>query len=191
EASVRSYTSLAVLNAGQAVIFTFGLAAVMVMCAIEIRSGTKTVGDFVLINAMMIQLYQPLNFMGMVYREIKQAITDIEIMCTILARDPEIKDVAHAPQLKVTKGTIRFENVSFANDPVRPILKGISFEVPAGRTVAVVGRSGARGRQTGGRGGPFRRGEVDDFAPAIPLLRSIRRPHFDRWSGYCEGRSKI
>ena len=143
EASVRSYTSLAVLNAGQAVIFTFGLAAVMVMCAIEIRSGTKTVGDFVLINAMMIQLYQPLNFMGMVYREIKQAITDIEIMFTILARDPEIKDVAHAPQLKVTKGTIRFENVSFAYDPVRPILKGISFEVPAGRTVAVVGPSGA------------------------------------------------
>jgi ATP-binding cassette, subfamily B, heavy metal transporter len=91
EASVRSYTSLAVLNAGQAVIFTFGLAAVMVMCALEIQSGTKTVGDFVLINAMMIQLYQPLNFMGMVYREIKQAITDIEIMFTILARDPEIK----------------------------------------------------------------------------------------------------
>src|SRR6185503_16834621 len=89
EASVRSYTSLAVLNAGQAVIFTFGLAAVMVMCALEIQSGTKTVGDFVLINAMMIQLYQPLNFMGMVYREIKQAITDIEIMFTILARDPE------------------------------------------------------------------------------------------------------
>ncbi len=143
EASVRSYTSLAVLNAGQAVIFTSGLAAVMVMCALEIQSGTKTVGDFVLINAMMIQLYQPLNFMGMVYREIKQAITDIEIMFTILARDPEIKDVAHAPQLKVASGTIRFEGVAFAYDPVRPILKGISFEVPAGRTVAVVGPSGA------------------------------------------------
>jgi len=143
EASVRSYTSLAVLNAGQAVIFTSGLAAVMVMCALEIQSGTKTVGDFVLINAMMIQLYQPLNFMGMVYREIKQAITDIEIMFAILARDPEIKDVAHAPQLKVASGTIRFEGVAFAYDPVRPILKGISFEVPAGRTVAVVGPSGA------------------------------------------------
>ena len=143
EASVRSYTSLAVLNAGQAVIFTFGLAAVMVMCAVEIQSGTKTVGDFVLINAMMIQLYQPLNFMGMVYREIKQAITDIEIMFTILARDPEIKDVEHAPQLKVMRGSIRFENVAFAYDPARLILKGISFEVPAGRTVAVVGPSGA------------------------------------------------
>jgi ATP-binding cassette subfamily B protein len=143
EASVRSYTSLAVLNAGQAVIFTCGLAAVMVMCAVEIQSGTKTVGDFVLINAMMIQLYQPLNFMGMVYREIKQAITDIELMFTILARDPEIKDVDRAPQLKVTTGRIRFENVTFAYDPERPILKGISFEVPAGRTVAVVGPSGA------------------------------------------------
>src|SRR5690349_6807118 len=143
EASVRSYTSLAVLNAGQAVIFTSGLAAVMVMCALEIKAGTKTVGDFVLINAMMIQLYQPLNFMGMVYREIKQAITDIEIMFTILARDPEIKDVTHAPQLNVTSGTIRFEDVAFAYDPVRPILKGITFEVPAGKTVAVVGPSGA------------------------------------------------
>ena len=143
EASVRSYTSLAVLNAGQAVIFTFGLAAVMVMCAFEIQSGTKTVGDFVLINAMMIQLYQPLNFMGMVYREIKQAITDIEIMFTILARDPEIKDIEHAPQLMVTRGSIRFEDVAFAYDPARLILKGISFEVPAGRTVAVVGPSGA------------------------------------------------
>ncbi|HZP70562.1 MAG TPA: ABC transporter ATP-binding protein/permease [Pseudolabrys sp.] len=143
DASVRAYTSLAVLNAGQAVIFTIGLGAVMVMCALEIQSGNKTVGDFVLINAMMIQLYQPLNFMGMVYREIKQAITDIELMFSILAREPEIKDVANAPQLKVKDGTIRFENVSFAYDPARPILRGISFEVPAGKTVAVVGPSGA------------------------------------------------
>src|SRR6187455_2285888 len=143
EASVRSYTSLAVLNAGQAVIFTFGLAAVMVMCALEIQSGTKTVGDFVLINAMMIQLYQPLNFMGMVYREIKQAITDIEIMFSILTREPEIKDAMNAPQLKVESGTIRFENVRFSYEAARPILKGISFEVPAGKTVAVVGASGA------------------------------------------------
>ncbi|MGB7658687.1 MAG: ABC transporter ATP-binding protein/permease, partial [Pseudolabrys sp.] len=143
DASVRAYTSLAVLNAGQAVIFTIGLAAVMVMCAFEIRSGSKTVGDFVLINAMMIQLYQPLNFMGMVYREIKQAITDIEIMFSILAREPEIKDVMNAPQLKVESGTIRFENVRFSYEAARPILKGISFEVPAGKTVAVVGPSGA------------------------------------------------
>jgi ATP-binding cassette subfamily B protein len=143
DASVRAYTSLAVLNAGQAVIFTIGLAAVMVMCAFEIKSGSKTVGDFVLINAMMIQLYQPLNFMGMVYREIKQAITDIEIMFSILTREPEIKDATNAPQLKVESGTIRFENVRFSYEPARPILKGISFEVPAGKTVAVVGPSGA------------------------------------------------
>src|SRR5215475_5112065 len=143
DASVRAYTSLAVLNAGQAVIFTFGLAAAMVMCAFEIKAGTKTVGDFVLINAMMIQLYQPLNFMGMVYREIKQAVTDIEIMFSILGREPEIKDLPQARPLKVSSGTIRFENVSFAYDPSRSILKGISFEVPAGGTVAVVGPSGA------------------------------------------------
>jgi len=143
EASTRAYTSLAVLNAGQAVIFTFGLAAAMVMCAYEVKAGTKTVGDFVLVNAMMIQLYQPLNFMGMVYREIKQAVTDIEIMFQILAREPEIKDVSGAPPLRVTRGNIRFEDVRFAYDPERSILKGVSFEVPAGKTVAVVGPSGA------------------------------------------------
>src|SRR6476619_6941170 len=143
DASVSAYTSLAWLNAGQAAIFTVGLAAVMVMCAFEIRAGSKTVGDFVLINAMMIQLYQPLNFMGMVYREIKQAITDIELMFSILGREPEIKDVAGAPPLKVGTGVIRFENVRFAYEPSRRILKGISFEVPAGKTIAVVGPSGA------------------------------------------------
>src|SRR5215475_1520461 len=142
-ASVQAYVSLAVLNAGQATIFTCGLAAAMVMCAFEIKEGTKTVGDFVLINAMMIQLYQPLNFMGMVYREIKQAITDIEIMFSILGRQPEIHDVPGAPPLEVSTGIIRFENVSFAYELSRRIIKGISFEVPAGRTVAVVGPSGA------------------------------------------------
>jgi len=143
DASTRAYTSLAVLNAGQAIIFTAGLAAAMVMVAAEIRAGGKTVGDFVLINAMMIQLYQPLNFMGMVYREIKQAITDIEIMFAILGRPPEITDAPGARPLAVAAGNIRFDNVAFAYDPARPILKGISFEVPAGKTVAVVGPSGA------------------------------------------------
>ena len=143
DASTRAYTSLAVLNAGQAVIFTLGLAATMVMCAIEIKAGTKTVGDFVLINSMMIQLYQPLNFMGMVYREIKQAVIDIETMFTILSREPEIKDVPGAPPLKVSAGVIRFENVAFSYEPERRILKNISFEIPAGKTVAVVGPSGA------------------------------------------------
>ncbi len=143
KASVQAYTSLAVLNAGQAVVFTFGLGATMVMCAYGVRAGTNTVGDFVMINAMMIQLYQPLNFMGMVYREIKQAVTDIETMFTILSRNPEIKDKPDAKALDVKAGGIRFENVAFAYEPARPILKGISFEVPPGRTVAIVGPSGA------------------------------------------------
>jgi ABC-type transport system involved in Fe-S cluster assembly fused permease/ATPase subunit len=142
-ASVQAYVSLAVLNAGQAAIFTVGLAAVMVMCAYGIKQGTNTVGDFVMINAMMIQLYQPLNFMGMVYREIKQAVIDIEKMFAILAREPEIKDKPGAKQLDIKRGAIRFENVSFSYDPEREILKGISFEVPAGHRVAVVGPSGA------------------------------------------------
>lgn len=143
QASVKAYTSLAVLNAGQAVIFTIGLTATMLMCALGVRSGRNTVGDFVMVNAMMIQLYQPLNFMGMVYREIKQAIIDIEKMFGVLARDPEIKDVPGAKPLVVTSGHVRFDDVRFAYDPDRQILKGLSFEVPAGKTVAIVGPSGA------------------------------------------------
>src|SRR5829696_588707 len=142
-ASVNSYVSLAVLNAGQAAIFALGLTAAMVLCVGGIRDGTNTIGDFVMINAMMIQLYQPLNFMGMVYREIKQAVTDIEIMFSILSREAEIKDRPGAPPLEVTNGVIRFENVSFSYEPARPILKDLSFEVPAGRTIAIVGPSGA------------------------------------------------
>ena len=142
-ASVKTYTSLAVLNAGQAVIFTGGLTATMLLCANGIRNGTNTVGDFVMINAMMIQLYQPLNFMGFVYREIKQAVIDIEKMFGVLARHPEVEDRAGARPLAAAAGSIRFEDVRFAYDPDRPILKGLSFDVPAGRTVAIVGPSGA------------------------------------------------
>src|SRR5580693_7134017 len=143
DASVKAYTSLAVLNAGQAVIFTLGLAATMVLCAYGIQRGTNTVGDFVMINARMIQLYQPLNFMGLVYREIKQAVIDIEIMFSMLSRKPEIEDRPGAKPLQVHAGTIRFDNVSFAYEPARPILKGVSFDVAAGHTVAIVGPSGA------------------------------------------------
>ena len=142
-ASTKALTSLAVLNAGQAAIFTAGMTVAMVLCAIDITRGRNTVGDFVMINAMMIQLYQPLNFMGMVYREIKQAVTDIEAMFAILGRNPEIIDRPGATALKVDGGTIRFEDVTFAYDPARPILKGVTFEVPAGKTVAIVGPSGA------------------------------------------------
>jgi ATP-binding cassette, subfamily B, heavy metal transporter len=143
QASVESYVALTVLNAGQAAIFTLGLTVAMGLCVFGIRDGTHTVGDFVMINAMMIQLYQPLNFMGMVYREVKQAVIDIEAMFALLGRDPEIKDAPGAKPLKVRAGTIRFEDVWFSYEPARPILKGISFEVPAGRTVAIVGPSGA------------------------------------------------
>ncbi|MGY4216186.1 ABC-type transport system involved in Fe-S cluster assembly fused permease/ATPase subunit [Bradyrhizobium sp. USDA 4522] len=143
QASVKTYTSLAVLNTGQAIIFTAGLTATMLMCAFGIRNGTHTVGDFVLINSMMIQLYQPLNFMGMVYREIKQAIIDIEKMFDVLARDPEVKDIPGAKPLAVSSGSVRFEDVRFSYEADRPILKGLSFEVPAGKTVAIVGPSGA------------------------------------------------
>jgi ATP-binding cassette subfamily B protein len=143
DASVKAYVSLAVLNAGQAVIFTIGLTGAMALCAYGIERGTNTVGDFVMINAMMIQLYTPLNFMGMVYREIKQAIIDIEIMFSLLARKPEITDNSGAPPLQVRAGTIRFENVSFAYEPARPILANLSFDVAAGHTVAIVGPSGA------------------------------------------------
>jgi ATP-binding cassette subfamily B protein len=142
-AATSTYTSLAVLNAGQAVIFTCGLTAVMVLAVLDVSAGARTVGDFVMVNAMLIQLYIPLNFMGMLYREIKQAITDIEIMFGILARDPEIRDKPGAKPLVVGEGRIRFENVQFGYDPERVILKGVSFEVPAGKTVAVVGPSGA------------------------------------------------
>jgi ATP-binding cassette subfamily B protein len=143
QASVKTYTSLTLLNTGQAVIFTAGLTMTMLMCAIGVRNGHNTVGDFVMINAMMIQLYQPLNFMGMVYREIKQAVIDIEKMFEVLARDAEIKDVPGAKPLAVTAGRVRFDDVRFSYDPERPILKGLSFEVPAGKTVAIVGPSGA------------------------------------------------
>ena len=143
QASVKTYTSLALLNTGQAAIFTAGLTATMMMCAVGVRSGRNTVGDFVMINAMMIQLYQPLNFMGMVYREIKQAIIDIEKMFKVLERNPEIKDMPGARPLVVTSGNLRFEDVRFAYEPERQILKGLSFEVPAGKTVAIVGPSGA------------------------------------------------
>ncbi len=142
-ASVKTYTSLAVLNAGQAVIFTGGLAATMIMSASGVRNGTNTVGDFVMVNAMMIQLYQPLNFMGMVYREIKQAVIDIEKMFDVLQKPAEVSDRPGAAALVVTDGAVEFDDVRFSYDAARPILKGVSFRVPPGKTVAIVGPSGA------------------------------------------------
>jgi ATP-binding cassette subfamily B protein len=142
-AAIRTYTSLGVLNTGQAVIFTIGMVICMLLAARDVTRGTLTVGDFVMINAILIQLYLPLNFMGMVYREIKQGLIDIETMFALLHEWPEIVDRPGAKPLHVTKGEIKFENVSFAYDPERPILKQVSFTVPAGQMVAIVGPSGA------------------------------------------------
>ncbi len=141
--SVKAYQSLAVLNFGQAMIFSVALTIAMWMCVDGIRSGRNTIGDFVLINALLIQLYTPLNFMGTVYREIKQATLNIEEMFNLLNRDPEILDKPGAPELRVTSGEVRFEDVHFAYIPERKILKGISFTVLPGKTVAIVGPSGA------------------------------------------------
>jgi len=143
KASVKAYISLAVLNAGQAIIFTSGLTLCMVLVVSGIRDGRHTIGDFVLVNAMLIQLYQPLNFMGMVYREIKQALIDIDQMFEILDQAPEIADRPGAKPLQIHEGEVRFDNVHFGYTPERIILDGVSFTVPAGKTVAIVGPSGA------------------------------------------------
>jgi ATP-binding cassette, subfamily B, heavy metal transporter len=142
-ASTETYTSLAVLNAGQAAIFTVGMTIIMGLAAADIMAGRTTIGSFVLVNAMLVQLYIPLNFMGMLYREIKQALIDIDDMFSIIERNPEIEDRPGAKPLAVTEGRVRFEDVHFAYVPEREILKGVSFEVPPGRTIAIVGPSGA------------------------------------------------
>ena len=141
--SIKSYTSLAWLNFGQAAIFAVGLTLSMVMAVRGFQAGTNTVGDLILINAMLIQLYLPLNFMGTVYREIKQATLDIAQMFALIGRDPEIQDKPGAKPLAVPAGEVVFEDVHFAYVPERPILRGVSFKVLPGRTVAIVGPSGA------------------------------------------------
>jgi ATP-binding cassette, subfamily B, heavy metal transporter len=143
KASTKSYTSLAILNSGQAIIFTLGLTVCMAMSAADVAASRNTVGDFVLVNAMLIQLYQPLNFMGMVYREIRQALVDIEKMFDIIETNAEVADKPGAKPLAISAGAVKFENVQFHYMPERAILKGVSFEVPAGKTVAIVGPSGA------------------------------------------------
>ena len=143
KAAIRTYTSLGVLNTGQAIIFTVGTVICMLLAARDVTRGVLTVGGFVMINAILMQLYIPLNFMGMVYREIKQGLIDIETMFALLHEPAEVVDRPGAKPLHVTKGEIKFDNVSFAYDSERPILKHVSFEVPAGKMVAIVGPSGA------------------------------------------------
>ena len=154
--SVRTYTSLAVLNAGQAVIFTAGLTATMLMCAIGVRNGTHTVGDFVMINAMMIQLYVPLNFMGMVYREIKQAIIDIEKMFNVLARD------------RRDQGCARRE--AAGGDVRQCALRGRALRLRSGPADPEGAELRGAGRQDGCDRRAVRRRQVDDLAAAVPAL---------------------
>jgi ATP-binding cassette, subfamily B, heavy metal transporter len=143
KAAIKTWISLAVLNSGQAVVYSMGLTAVMVMSALAVRAGTATVGDFVMINALMIQLYMPLNFIGSSYREIKQGLIDVEQMFTLLKVNAEIEDKPGARPLAVRDAEVVFENVNFAYDPERPILRNLSLRVPPGKTVAIVGPSGA------------------------------------------------
>ncbi len=142
-AAIKTWVSLAALNAGQAVIFSAGLTIVMVMSALAILSGKDTIGDLVLGNALLIQLSIPLNFIGSSYREIKQGLIDVEGMFSILKQNAEIADKPGAAPFRAAKGEIAFEHVSFAYDEARPILNDVSFVVPAGKTVAIVGPSGA------------------------------------------------
>ena len=146
-ASVKSQTTLSLLNTGQQLIIAAGLVAMLWRATQGVADGRMTLGDLVMVNAFMIQLYIPLNFLGVIYREIKQSLTDLEKMFTLLEREREIADVSDARPLQLAAGggdaSVRFENVTFAYEPKRTILHGISFEIPAGKTVAVVGPSGS------------------------------------------------
>ena len=142
-AAVKSRTTLATLNVGQAAIIAIGATVMMTMAAFEVAAGGMSVGDFVLVNAYLIQLYLPLNFLGTVYREIRQSLIDMEAMFALLRVDVDVRDKPDAPALAVTAGEIVFDDVAFGYDARRPILKGVSFRVPAGKTLAIVGPSGA------------------------------------------------
>ncbi|MCB1746233.1 MAG: ABC transporter ATP-binding protein/permease, partial [Gammaproteobacteria bacterium] len=142
-AAVTSKMSLAMLNIGQAAIIGVGLTAIMAMAGRGVIDGRMTVGDFVLVNTYLIQLYMPLNFLGFVYREIKQALTDMESMFHLLDVPAEVEDAADAVPLVAGPGAVEFDAVEFGYDPRRPILHELSFSVPAGHKLAIVGASGA------------------------------------------------
>ncbi len=143
DAAVKSQTSLSALNIGQAAIIAIGVTSIMVLAANGVVVGTLTLGDLVLINAFLLQLFIPLNFLGIVYSQLKHSITDMQLMFDVLERRPEIEDRDDAIELDVGAGEVRFDRVRFAYDAERPILHDISFVIPAGRKVAVVGPSGA------------------------------------------------
>jgi ABC-type transport system involved in Fe-S cluster assembly fused permease/ATPase subunit len=143
QAQVKSQVTLSLLNTGQQLIIAFSLVALLWRATQGVVDGRLTLGDLVMINAFLIQLYIPLNFLGVLYREVKQSIADLDRMFALLEREREVADVPGAPPLQVTQGVVRFENVSFAYEAARPILHDVTFEIPAGKTVAVVGASGA------------------------------------------------
>ncbi len=149
-AALKTSYSLAFLNFGQSVLITAGLVGVMVLAALGVQDGTLTVGDFVMVNAYMVQITIPLNFLGSVYREIRQSLVDMGQMFDLLEQPAEVTDRPGAPDLKVTGGHLTLEDVHFGYDPEREILKGVSLEVPAGQTVAIVGATGS-GKSTIGR----------------------------------------
>jgi ATP-binding cassette subfamily B protein len=142
-AAVRSKETLSLLNVGQGTVIAFGLIALMLMAANDIAAGAMTLGGFVMVNAYLVQLYLPLNFLGFIYREIKQALTDLEQMFRLLHETADVTDAADARPLVVSRGEVVFDGVSFAYDPRRPVLHEVSFRVAGGRSVAVVGASGA------------------------------------------------
>jgi len=143
KASIKSQTSLSLLNLGQSLIIATAVTLLVWRATVGVVAGTMTLGDLVLVNALMIQLYIPLNFLGVIYREIKQSMIDMEKMFALLGQNREIADAPGAPALVARGGAVRFENVHFGYDADREILHGVSFEIPAGRTVAVVGPSGS------------------------------------------------
>ncbi len=140
---VKSQATLSLLNTGQQLVIAVSLVAMLWRATTGVVAGQLTLGDLVMINAFLIQLYIPLNFLGVLYREVKQSLTDLDRMFTLLRREREVADDPDAAALSVLAGTVRFEQVSFAYESARPILRDVSFEIPAGRTVAVVGPSGA------------------------------------------------
>ncbi|WP_199637799.1 ABC transporter ATP-binding protein/permease [Serratia sp. PAMC26656] len=142
-AAIKNQFSFTALNLGQTAIISIGLIVMMAMAAQGIVQGRLTVGDFVLVNAYLLQLYQPLNFFGFIYAEVRQALIDMENMFDLLQEEQEIVDSPDAAALQLSRGEVRFEAVSFGYDARRPILKDVSFTIPAGHTVAVVGASGA------------------------------------------------
>lgn len=142
-AAIQSQTSLSILNMGQGLIIAGGLVAVMVLAAKGVVDQSMTIGDFVAVNTFLIQLYMPLNFLGFAYRESTQSLVEMEKMFELMEVDRDVKDRANAPDLRFVNGTIRFKNVSFHYSPDRPILKNLSFEVPSGKSVAIVGPSGS------------------------------------------------